>query len=179
VLCKVGGSTTTVDSAATCSDIGGTVVPPKPPKPSGTHCRTVIGPPATGFGWADHDVARIAEAYMDDVLKNSKSGRRFLKALASIDRFVLDGVRKNPSLMGEVVLAWLTCIAFLDATDSPRGKTATFSNNAYRRLSRLGRGLAKTSGNERFHGELDYLRAEFKSWVNKTPDDVKHRYSEA
>jgi hypothetical protein len=102
-----------------------------------------------------------------------------LKALVSIDRFVLDAVRKNPSLMGEVVVGWLTCIAFVDATDSPRSKTATFSNVAYRRLARLGRALAKTSENERFHSELDYLQSEFKSWVNKSPDQIKQRYSEA
>ncbi|MDQ3380982.1 MAG: hypothetical protein M3546_11805 [Actinomycetota bacterium] len=177
VRCKIGGSTSTVDSTQTCTDLGGTVVPP--PKPSkGTSCRQAIGPAAGGFGYVDYDMVLIAETFMDEVLKQSKSGRRFLKALMFVDRFVLDAVRKNPALMGEVVLAWSTCIGFVGARDLPRGKTARFSESAYRRMSRLGVRLRKSSKNARFDDEIDFLKVEFKSWVNRSPEEIKRKYLE-
>jgi hypothetical protein len=175
VRCKIGGSTTTVDSPQTCSELGGDVV--KPPKPDkGTSCRKAVGPAARGFGLVDHDIASVAETFMDDVLKASPSGRGFLRALTSIDRYVMEAVRKDPSLMGEVVLAWTTCIAFLEAPDRPNRKAPQFSRSAYRRLSRLGVRLRKSSDDAKFHHSLDLLKAEFGSWVNKSPDQIRTRY---
>lgn len=173
VRCRIGGHTSTVDSAQTCADLGGTVVQP-PPKRDGTRCRE-IGPTAGGFGFVDYDIVPIAETFMDEVLKKSEPGKRFLKALISIDRFVMDAVRRNPSLMGEVVLAWTTCIAFLGARDS---KKAKFSVSTYRRLGRLERRLRKSSKDARFHRELDFLKAEFKSWVNRSPAEIREKYLE-
>src|SRR5450755_1065053 len=63
VVCKVGGYTTVVDTAASCAAIGGTVVPPKKDGKVCGGCGVAMAAMAKSLGWGLGDPVTTARSF--------------------------------------------------------------------------------------------------------------------
>src|SRR5688500_2669734 len=80
VRCKVGGGTTTVDTAATCESMGGVVVGPKKPIEVCGGCGAAMARVAEELGWGDSDLVKVSREFLERAVRSTTAGRKLFKA---------------------------------------------------------------------------------------------------
>lgn len=180
VRCKVGTHTTTVDSPKTCTDMGGEVVPPKPPSgPICGGCGAAIAGLAKDLGLTDRDVIAPSRALLEAAVKVSPKAMVLVKSMTRADKYITETIRDNPSILGDVMQAMVTGAEFAELVLSkPGGKLDKLKlpKVTERHFKRSIKGLRKGNGNKKFHKELDFLEDELKRWSRKTVAQVRARF---
>lgn len=180
VKCKVGTHTTTVDSAKACTDIGGEVVPPKPPSgPICGGCGVAMAAMAKQLGLTDRDVIAPSRALLEAGVKWSPKALELVKSMTRADEYIAATIRDNPSILGDVTMAMVTGAEFAELVLSkPGGKLDKLKlpKVTERHFKRSLKGLRKGSRNKKFHKELDFLELELKRWSRKTVAQVRARF---
>src|SRR4029079_8424949 len=172
VRCKVGGDTTTVDSDAICSELGGTVVPPKkPPSKVCGGCGAAMARVAEELGWSDGDLVKTSRAFLELAVQSTPAGRKLFKALARIDEDFAAAVTANPRVLGALIPSLALGSEFVRLLAGPseeRLDTLVFPRVTQRQFKNTISELRKGNNGREFRAALAFLEAEFAGWSRKS-----------
>jgi len=181
VVCRVGSNTTVVDTAATCESIGGTVVPPEPPKKGKVcgGCGVAMAAMAKSLRWGLGDPVTTARSFLELAMKATPAGKEMFSHMARIDEHFNDAVDANPRILGVVIPAFARGSTFVQLiTRKPGGPfdgmvcpphTVRYIQSTYDEL-------AKGHDDPAFQAALAFLKKEFRLWEKLTVRELRERY---
>jgi hypothetical protein len=179
VTCRVGTNTTVVDSAATCTSIGGTVVPPKKDGKVCGGCGVAMAAMAKSLGWGLGDPVTTARSFLELAMKATPAGKEMFSHMARIDDHFNAAVSVNPRILGVVIPAFARGSTFVQLiTGKPGGPfdgmvcpphTVGYIQSTYDEL-------AKGHDDPAFQAALAFLKKEFKLWEKLTVRELRERY---
>lgn len=180
VRCKLGGSTTTVDSEALCTDLGGTVIPPKkPPTKVCGGCGVAMAKVAEELGWVDGDLVKTSREFLELAVRSTAAGRKLFRALARVDEDFAAAVTANPKVLGALIPSLGLGSAFvrlLPQSADRRTDALIFPRVTQRHFRRTISELRKGSNNKEFQTALAFLDAEFAGWAKKSVAQLRRKY---
>ncbi len=180
VRCKIGGSTTTVDTEAQCAELGGTVV--KPPGGGGKvcgGCGAAMAKVAQSLGWSGGDLVEVSRSFLELAVRATSSGKKLFKALAKVDEDFGAAVTNNPRVLGAVIPSLALGSEFVRLMSQAPGKATdslVFPRVTQRHFKKTIVELKKGNDDKSFQTALTFLEGEFAGWSKKSVSDLRKMY---
>ena len=177
VLCRIGSKTVRVDTPGICSDLGGTIPDPEPPKGCCGGCGKDIAQVAIQLRIIDFDAFTLLQKF-NDRIKLTREGKRLSLSFMKADKFMGQAIQNNPEILGSTMMAMVATAQFVQQTLDEKSAfdSLIFPKIALKYLQRSAREIRKSNLDFKFLEALDELNIELRKWSKASVADIRALY---